>query len=61
MLSPVLIPTTESNTIVVAPAFAAVNTVLVLVTSLNSKIASLTETAVELTVVVVPSTCSHLL
>ena len=55
--SPVLIPTTESITMVDDPDPTVVSTVLTLVTSPTFIIASLTVAVVELTVVVVPSTC----
>ena len=47
----------ESTTTVDAPAFTVCITVLVLVVSPTIKIGSLTVVCVELTVVVVPSTC----
>ena len=55
--SPVLIPTTESITIVDDPDPTVANTVLILVTSPTFMMASFTVALVELTVVVVPSTC----
>ena len=50
-------PVTESTTMVFAPLDTAVITVLILVTSPTRMIGSLTVDVVELTVVVVPSTC----
>ena len=54
--SPVLIPTIESRTTVDVPEPTVTITVLVLVVSPTRIMASLTVTAVEFTVVVVPST-----
>ena len=55
--SPVLIPTTESKVITLVPLVCSAITVLMLVTSPRWKMASFNVDVVELTVVVVPSTC----